>query len=190
MNTKANPQGKGLVPLLESFENIRRLVRAVPKNIHQISSELFTSLFVLHSQFSFKPVIGKEYWLYEKNLAFRLSLISPAEWGNSEFGKCVGKCTLQMDVTWSLELDSRAMDDVALMSYIESKRDEFEKAIAKSESLVGALPVYIKELPYYQRVYASVLANSLKQSMIMSGIETMSYQEAEQHLLPDTNQSP
>lgn len=189
MNTKANPQGKGLVPLLESFANIRSLMSAAPKNIPQISSELFTSLFVLHSQFSFKPVIGKEYWLYENNRSFKLSLISPAEWGNSGFGKCVGKCTLQMDATWSLELDSRAMDDAALMSYIKSRRDEFEKAISESESLADALPVYIKELPYYQRVYASVLANSLKQSMIMSGIETMSYQEAKQYLLPDTNQS-
>lgn len=187
MNTKANPQGKGLVPLLESLEDIRSLVSATPKNIHQISSELFTSLFVLHSQFSFKPVIGKEYWLYENNRAFKLSLISPAEWGNSEFGKCVGKCILQTDLTWSLELDSRAMNDQALMSYIKSKRDEFEKAISKSESMVDALPVYIDELPYYQRIYASVLASSLKQSMIMSGIDTMSYQEAEQYLLPDTN---
>ena len=54
-----NPQGKGLVPVLDSITASRTTVSVPPKHIEQISSELFTSLFVLHSQFQFKPVVGK-----------------------------------------------------------------------------------------------------------------------------------
>ena len=65
MKKQPNPQGKGLVPILESLAESRALTSIVPKHIEQISSELFTSLFVLHSQFHFKPVVGKHYWLYQ-----------------------------------------------------------------------------------------------------------------------------
>ena len=63
MNKQANPQGKGLVPILESLEESRALISVAPKHISQISSELFTSLFVLHSHFQVKPVVGKSHWL-------------------------------------------------------------------------------------------------------------------------------
>lgn len=64
---KPNPQGKGLVPVLESLVQSRALISVVAKHINQISSELFTSMFVLHSQFQFKPVMGKQYWLYQRD---------------------------------------------------------------------------------------------------------------------------
>ena len=56
---RPNPQGKGLVPILDSLVQSRASISVPPKHIEQITSELFTSLFVLHSQFQFKPVIGR-----------------------------------------------------------------------------------------------------------------------------------
>jgi hypothetical protein len=111
MNRQPNPQGKGLTPVLDSLTR-SRAQRALPaKRVDQISSELFTSLFVLHSDFSFKPVPGRRYCLYRKADRFRLSLIAPQEWGDARFGQYIGECVLQPDLTWTLRFDERAARD-------------------------------------------------------------------------------
>ena len=56
-----NPQGKGGSLVLNTLDAQRRDLPAVrPKQIDQVSTELFTSLFVLQSDFRFKPIRGKE----------------------------------------------------------------------------------------------------------------------------------
>lgn len=175
----ANPQGKGLVPILESLAESRALIAVLPKQINQISSELFTSLFVLHSQFQFKPVVSKRYWLYQRAKKFQLSLISPSEWGSDSFGLFVGECVLQRDITWTLTLDSHAANNKELMTYIEAKRHEFEQALISADLVDSVLPFYLEGLPFYQRVFASALANSLKNSMLKSGIQGLSYVQAQ-----------
>jgi hypothetical protein len=177
-----NPQGKGLVPVLESLASSRALVPAVAKQINQISSELFTSMFILHSKFQFKPVAGKSYWLYQRANQFHLSLISPQEWGSDDFGLFVGECVLQPDITWSLSLDPVAANNKVLMDYIKNKQAEFEQLMQSAESVDENLPFYIEGLPFYQRVFASALANSLKQSMVLSGIQGLSYEQAQKCL--------
>jgi len=178
MQKQSNPQGKGVVPVLESLVQTRALASVIPKHINQISSELFTSLFVLHSQFQFKPVVGKHYWLYQRDKQFQLSLISPQEWGGYRFGLFVGECVLQQDITWSLTLDEAAINDQVLMRYIENKRCEFEKTLCSAKTVEDVLPFYLEALPFYQRVFASALANSLKNSMLKSGIHGLSYSQA------------
>ena len=178
MNIKANPQGKGLVPVLDSLAESQALVSVAPKQIEQISSELFTSLFVLHSHFQFKPVVGKAYWLYQHNHQFRLSLVSPKEWGSADFGLFVGECVLQEDVTWTLTLDTQARNDRLLMNLFEKKQHEFAQALCAVESLEQVLPFYLAGLPFYQRVFASALASSLHASMLKSGIAKLNYTQA------------
>lgn len=182
MKKNPNPQGKGLVPVLESLTGSRTLVSVVPKHINQISSELFTSLFVLNSYFQFKPVLGKRYWLYQRNDQFQLSLISPEEWGGNKFGLFVGECVLQQDVTWTLSLDTTAANNKTLMQLIESKRHDFEQALTTAESVDSVLPFYLESLPFYQRVFAAALANSLSGSMLKSGIQGLSYAQAQKTL--------
>ncbi|MCG6968756.1 MAG: DUF2452 domain-containing protein [Gammaproteobacteria bacterium] len=172
-----NPQGKGLVPVLDSITASRVSVSVPPKHIEQISSELFTSLFVLHSQFQFKPVVGKSYWLYRKNQCFKLSLISPEQWRGG-FGQYVGECHLQSDITWTLKLDRQAAKDRQLMQLIASRRAEFEAKLQAAETLEQILPVFESALPFYQRLFASALANSLGTSMRKSGIASLPYNKA------------
>jgi hypothetical protein len=172
-----NPQGKGLVPVLDSLAASRPTATVPPKHIEQVSSELFTSLFVLHSQFQFKPVVGKSYWLYRKDGAFKLSLISPEEWRGG-FGQYVGECQLQSDITWTLKLDDQAARDTQLMQLIASRRAEFEAKLQATDSLQQILPVFDASLPFYQRVFASALAHSLGVSMRKSGIAGLSYDKA------------
>ena len=181
MVKQANPQGKGLVPVLETLTASRALVTLPAKNIHQISSELFTSLFVLHSQFSFKPVVGKSYWLYYRNNTFQLSLISPEQWGEHS-ATVVGECVMHEDISWTLSLHDDAFANTFLMSKIDTKRQELENSLQGADTLEQILPFYIEGLPFYQRVYAAALAHSLKGSMVKSGINQLNYHQAEKYL--------
>lgn len=183
MNKQPNPQGKGLVPLLDSLTESRATIPVPPKQIDQISSELFTSLFVLHSRFQFKPVVGKSYWLYWRKNDFHLSLIAPHEWGDSGYGQYVGECVLHEDVTWTLTLHASAEQNIIIMQLIEQRRREFQQALSDADAVDDVLPVYLESLPFYQRVLASALASSLKISMHKSGIQGLSYRQAK-GLLP------
>ena len=178
MNNNPNPQGKGLVPLLNAVASSRVKITIPPKQIDQIAGELFTSMFVLGSEFAFKPVAGKEYYLYRKDSRFRLSLVGPDQWPGDLFGQFIGMCRLEKDITWTLEIDERAAQDQVLNQYIQGKKRSFDKAVEKAEQLGDILPVYCASLPYYQRLFASALANSLGISMQLSGIKGLTYAEA------------
>lgn len=179
MNKNPNPQGKGLTPVLDSLQESRAMVPVLAKDIGQISHELFTSLFVLHSQFQFKPVIGKCYYLYHKQSIFKLSLVSPKEWGNDAFGQFVGECMLQKDITWTLNIDASAARDPVLMSLIAHRRAEFEQVLKSNKTIDEILPFYLDTLPFYQRVFASGMAASLRTSLVKSGIQGLSFRQAE-----------
>lgn len=179
VNKQANPQGKGLVPVMDSLAASRARISVPPKHIDQITSELFTSLFVLHSKFQFKPVVGKSYYLYRRqDDSFHLSMINPDEWGGSSFGQFIGECVLQADITWTLVLDAEAAEDKSLLTLIEARRRQFEDAMHEADTVDDVLPVYLESLPFYQRVFASALATSLKESMQRSGIQGLSYSQA------------
>lgn len=173
-----NPQGKGLVPVLNDVASSWTRIDVPPKKIDQIAGELFTSTFVLESEFAFRPVVGREYYLYRKDGRFRLSLVSPEQWGDGLFGRFIGRCILERDITWTLEMDKQAAQDQQLNQYIEKKKRAFEKGLETAEKLGDTLPVYCESLPYYQRLFASALANSLGISMQLSGIREMTYNEA------------
>lgn len=190
MDKTPNPQGKGLVPVLETLAASRAAIAVPPKRIEQISSELFTSLFVLESDFKFKPVVGRSYWLYRKGERFWLSLLAPEEWSAAAFGQVIGECILQDDITWTLTLDEAAAQDRALLSRIEARQRAFEQRLEKAATIADALPVFDESLPFYQRVCAAALAASLRVSMRKSGIEGLSYDQARGLLTGPGSESP
>lgn len=179
----ANPQGKGSVPVLESLQQAKRRLIAPAKNIHQISSDLFTSLIILNSQIRFKPTANQPYWLYFKNDQYRLSLIAPEQWSPAQFGRFIGACELQTDLTWTLELSDECANDRAFIQEIADRRRQLEETLQQAEKIDDVLPVYIKTLPFYSRVLASALAYSLQQSMQKSGISGLSFRQAEQRMI-------
>jgi hypothetical protein len=135
-------------------------------------------MFVLESEFAFKPVPGNEYYLYRKAGRFRLSLVSPAQWGGELFGQFIGTCRMEEDITWTLEMDYEATQDQELIQHIRDRRQDFERDMEGAAKLGDTLPVYCESLPYYQRLFASALANSLGVSMQLSGIRDLTYLEA------------
>lgn len=175
-----NPQGKGGTPVLAALtERHDTLAAAPPKQIQQVSTELFTSMFVLQSEFRFKPVPGKTYYMYHKTGRYWLSMIGPDVFNEDQAGRFIGTCVLHPDMTWTLELGETAANDAAFMAYLEEKRKTFEAHLAEAETVDDILPVYETSLDtFYRRASAFALAYSLGRSMTQSGIQGLSYDEA------------
>lgn len=183
MSSNPNPQGKGLVPILSVLAEGRTAANhAPPKEIDQISVELFTSLFVLESDFKFRPVPGQTYSLYQKNGRFSLSLIAPGEWHPSAYGRYVGECELQRDMTWTLDLSADIGEDDEILDYIREKRRALDERIQNAETLEDILPGYNESLPFFQRTHNYALAHSLRTSMRQAGIAALPFSEAQLQL--------
>lgn len=186
MPENPNPQGKGLVPILEDLERQRVAGVLPPKKIDQVEMELFTSLFVLRSEFKFNPVPEKPYWLYQKEGHFKLLMIAPHEWQRPYPGRFIGKCVLHQDRTWTLELDHAMTHDKAFMDYIESERARLHQSLEEAESVEEALPVYESSFAFYARILAFTLGKSLDASMQLSGIKGLTYRQAKGLLTRET----
>jgi hypothetical protein len=178
MNRNPNPQGKGLVPVLQGLQQHWARVRVPAKHIDQVSLELFTSLFVLQSEFKFNPVAGQDYWLYRRGKAWMLSLISPDEWGQNRPGRYIGRCELQQDRTWTLDLDPDIAADGAFMSEVEQRRRQLQEKIETAAALQDILPDYDDRAGYYSKVLAFILGKSLRSSMQLAGIAALDYKAA------------
>ncbi|MCS4505452.1 DUF2452 domain-containing protein [Arhodomonas aquaeolei] len=192
MSKNPNPQGKGGAPVLATLEAQRAAVVTVPpKHIEQVSTELFTSLFVLESDFRFRPVPGKRYYLYRKPERYWLSMIPPQEWGGGEAvtGRFIGACELQPDMTWTLELDEAVAADDAFMNELAERRAAFERQLGDVEAVDDVLPVHERRFTFYRRAFAFALAHSLGRSMEQSGIAGLSYEEAQGRLAHESGEA-
>jgi hypothetical protein len=164
-----NPQGKGLTPVLDQWRGSQpSLVRA--KTPRQVLADYFTTLLVLSAEFSFKPAPGIDYFLYLREEIWQLSLISPAEWRDRAPGPCLGRCQLLPDMTWSLALDPGAADHPALVSALRTFQQGFLTLLDVDATLEETLPFYVADLPYYRRLLAAGMANSLSQSLSLAGL--------------------
>ncbi|MEI7950019.1 MAG: DUF2452 domain-containing protein [Gammaproteobacteria bacterium] len=178
MPKNPNPQGKGLVPVLQVVQQHAQRLAVPPKSIAQIEMELFTSLFVLQSEIRFNPVVGQRYWLYEREAGYRLSLVSPSEWHRALPQRNIGLCVLQADRTWTLELEPELASDDSFMALIEQQRAALHVALEQAQRVEDVLPVFASSLGYHGRVLAFILGKSLRCSMQLAGIAALPYQEA------------
>ncbi len=184
----ANPQGKGTSPVLATLESPRaELASVAPKQIDQVTAELFTSLFVLDSEFRFKPVVGQRYFLYRKQGRFWLGLTPPDMLGEAVAGRFIARCTLQRDLTWTMALDDAVAADASFIAYLGERRAELEARMAEADTLDDVLPRYDSRLSFYRRASAFATAYSLSRSMAQSGIAGLSYEQALGRLGHDKN---
>jgi hypothetical protein len=163
--TGPNPEGKGQVGfLLDWAYSSPRAV--VVKRAPQLLADYFTSLLVLSSAFKFKPVFGKDYYLYQDGASWALSLISPDEWNNDTKRQAfVGRCVLNEDATWSIEPSGNIGKKGAVDDALAAFYDGFIDKLRSQQVLEDELPIYEAGLPYYQRLFAAALSRSLKGSM-------------------------
>lgn len=176
-----NPQGKGLVPVLEELGGRHQTHLndgLMPKQIDQVQMELFTAMFVLQSDFTFNPVPLRSYWLYLNADKYSLMLVGPDEWISSAPGRFVGECILQTDRTWSLALADELEADEDFIHHIESERKKLQLRLETADSIEEVLPTYERSFSFYSRILAFSLGKSLDISMQLSGIKGLNYQEA------------
>lgn len=179
MPKNPNPQGKGLAPVLDGLSRSRASAVLPPKQIDQVSSELFTSLFVLNARFEFRPVAGQSYWLYFTDDKFKLFSTAPEDWATGQPGQFVGECVLQPDVTWTININETIAGETWFTDYVEEQRQRVEQTLNEAETLEDAMPYYLQKLPYYSRLLAYGVGISLKESMTRAGINTLGYEEAQ-----------
>lgn len=162
-----NPEGKGQVGfLLDWAYSSPRGVVAKPAP--QVLADYFTSLLVLSAAFKFKPVFGKDYYLYAEDDGWSLSLISPEEWNNDARRQAyVGKCVLHADSTWSIEPSANIGKQDTVDEALAAFYDGFVDKLKSQQALEDGLPVYEAGLPYYQRLFAAALSRSLKGSLFL-----------------------
>ena len=175
---KPNPQGKGQVAILKALSEHESGFVPRPKNLKEVSRELFSSLFVLHSDCKFQAVPNQTYWLYCLKGRYKLMLLGPEEWAVSPPGEFWAKCHLEKDLTWSVFFSDAATanEDFQRETFLAQQR--FEKELELCEQLKQALPTYVEKLSYHQRVLAYGLSRSLQASMELSGIAELSHAEA------------
>ena len=169
MRTGANPQGKGLVPVVDAWRGAQpSVVRS--KSPDRILADYFTSLLVLSSEFQFRPSRGGSYYLYLVGGNWRLSLISPPEWGSRQPGPCLGRCQLNAEMTWSLDVTSDIEAQPGLVEALEKFHEGFMHLLDQPGRLEDSLPFYSAQLAYYPRLFAAGLSSSLAQSLQLSGL--------------------
>lgn len=167
--TGPNPQGKGQVGfLLDWAYSSPRGVVAKPAR--QLLADYFTSLLVLSASFKFKPVFGKDYYLYIDGDRWSLSLISPDEWNDDAKRQAfVGTCVLHDDSTWSITPSDNISKDGPVENRLAAFYEGFVDKLRSSPALEDGLPLYEAGLPYYQRLFAAALSRSLRGSLVRSG---------------------
>lgn len=171
---RANPQGKGLVPALEAWNETSPQQAAVARPAHSLLSDYCASSLVLGAQFDFRPVAGNSYHLYQCGEVWRLSLIAPQEWGARRPGVHVARCDLRHDMTWSLTAAEDLAESPHVVDALRQHMDGFLAALDTEVPLADTLPFYVSELSFYPRLLASALARSLRSNLQFSGLESAS----------------
>ncbi len=159
----ANPQGKASIAVLNDL-HLFKPFNIKKKNAPQWLTDYFTSLLVLSSKFSFKPIMNKNYYLYFDDNDWYLSLIEPQSWKNCPY-LFFATCCMHEDKSWSISPTDNWEKNTHLNDRINDMKKEFFNSINTNSPVIDALPYFAGHLPYYQRLAANALANSLKQSL-------------------------
>ena len=169
----ANPQGKGVVPVLEHLQATSS-APAAAKPAGRLLADFCVSSLVLSAEFAFRPVVGCPYYLYWTGERWLLSLISPDEWGSRCPGEYAGCCELEPDMTWKITSPDSLDDHSSVAEALARFFDAVVESLSAADSLDDALPGYVANLPYYQRVLATGLTTSVRHSAQAAGIARQS----------------
>jgi hypothetical protein len=85
------------------IESLKKQAALLVKQAQEIQDRVKLAHLVSRAEYSFKPIMLKEYYLYEKNVQYRLTLISPEEWPSHTdcpYGECVAVVRQLGDSTW------------------------------------------------------------------------------------------
>ena len=172
-----NPQGKGLVGVLEDWQQSQP-TGVIAKRPARLLADYFTALLVLSSTFSFRPARGKTYYLYFIGNDWNLSLIAPEEWNSSRRREAfVGACELHDDATWSISPSENLGRPGPVADALADASRGFVQRLGSGNDLEASLPVYEARLPYHQRLFAAALGRSILGSVRVGGQEGLDIED-------------
>jgi hypothetical protein len=92
------------------LDQIRQQIELLAKQAQEIRKRKELSLMVYQAKLNFQPVIGHQYYLYQKtDESHILSMVSPKEWGgNGPFKQFIAAVRLLADHTWIEEKSAAA----------------------------------------------------------------------------------
>ena len=87
----------------EQMAIIYEQMKTLAKQAQEIQKRVIISDLIYNAEIPFTPVIGKIYYLYQRNNNIRfLSLISPNEWGDLKDMSYIAEVRLNADHTWKV----------------------------------------------------------------------------------------
>lgn len=162
-----NPQGKGLVTVLQEIDSRQCLSHSsVNNSLSKALHDYALSRVILCAEFNFKPVVNTDYFLYVKDRTLKLSLIAPKEWRDTRFGFYICQCILEPSMLWRF---SNKSDDPKATNYlakaIEPLKDSLLSDLFSDKPLKATLPYCDDRLPFHRRVLANALATQISNSI-------------------------
>ena len=86
---------KNTKKMIDVFE--RERIELIEK-AKQLQTEYLESVMVWESKYSFEPIVGNQYYLYDFGKGNVLTIVKPEEWGKQEFFK--GSFVLTSEYKW------------------------------------------------------------------------------------------
>lgn len=161
LKSEGNPEGKGVSGFMSDwYKTEPRGVVAKPQR--QVLAEFFTSMLVLSAKFKYEPVIGAPNYLYWIRDEWSLSLIAPNEWSDERRAAFAGTCTLQHDMTWTIEPSELLAEENAVSIAVARFYAGFAHMLDTDLTLEEILPFYAGRMAYYPRLFASALSRSIR----------------------------
>ena len=98
-------RGYGLITMEHhanrQIDSLKKQAALLVEQATEIRNRMELAQLISTAQYSFKPIMLKEYYLYERSGKYILTLIAPEEWdGGIPYGECVARVRQLGDSTW------------------------------------------------------------------------------------------
>jgi len=98
-------RGYGLITMEHhanrQIDSLKKQAALLVEQATEIQNRMELAQLISTAQYSFKPIMLKEYYLYERSGKYILTLIAPEEWdGKIPYGECVARVRQLGDSTW------------------------------------------------------------------------------------------
>jgi len=120
-------RGVGLITMEHhanrQIESLQEQANVLVRQATEIQNRMELAQLISTAEYSFTPIMLKEYYLYEKKKAkndahYILTLISPEEWSaytECPYGECVAVVQQLGDSTWEEVIESDRIEDEKLL---------------------------------------------------------------------------
>jgi len=98
-------RGVGLITMEHhanrQIESLQEQANVLVRQATEIQTRMELAQLISSAEYSFTPIMLREYYLYERSGKYSLTLIAPEEWGGEiPYGQCVARVRQLGDSTW------------------------------------------------------------------------------------------